>query len=73
MPHIPSYDCTSRDVWIDLESLNTVYMDSHLSININAIKILGLCKIPIYLIQFMAHYNLMMRYYKDSSEEAMGD
>ena len=72
MPHIPSYDCTSSNVWIDLEALESQYMDSNLKNHVLAIKIIGVCKIPIYLLQFVAHYRLMMRYFNDGYLDALG-
>ena len=73
LPHADSYKCTSGNVWIDIEAIDKQYRDSNLNNHVLVIKILGICKIPIFLIQFVSHYRLVMRFYLDSSLESMGD
>ena len=60
-----SYSCTSESFWIDIDAIKAEYEGSALKSNVKGIIIISMIKLVITWIQFISHYILVIRFYKD--------
>lgn len=63
-----AYQCTSPDVWIDLETIESDFKSSSLSSNVFALMLVSLIMMASVLIQFYAHGMLLSNFFHQLEE-----